>query len=188
MVRAPSWLIGLLALLLLAVGSLRSDAQGTDEYGVKAACLKFFCHYVDWPNNAVPGDDKMYVVGVLGPDPFGDHLDKLGQQTVKGKKIVVRQFKAIEDYKPCHILFIVAGADADGRLTKALATTKKAPVLLVGDMEGFAQRGSVVNFFIDDQSTVKFEINTDAAKRAGLTISSQLLRVARIVKDAKETK
>jgi hypothetical protein len=54
--------------------------------------------------------------------------------------------------------------------------------LLVGDSERFANRGGAIGFQIEDKK-VHFEINPEAAKRAGLELSSQLLKLARIVKD-----
>ncbi len=55
-------------------------------------------------------------------------------------------------------------------------------VLTIGNTLGFAQRGVIINFYLEDQK-VRFEINVDAAKREKLTISSQLLKLARIVTD-----
>jgi hypothetical protein len=48
-------------------------------------------------------------------------------------------------------------------------------------MEQFATRGGMVNFIIED-NRVQFEINIDAAERAGLKISSRALKLARVVR------
>jgi hypothetical protein len=53
-------------------------------------------------------------------------------------------------------------------------------VLTIGDTEGYAEQGVMVNFYLED-NMVRIEINIDAARRAGLNISSQLLKLARIV-------
>lgn len=55
-------------------------------------------------------------------------------------------------------------------------------VLTVGEFEGFAKRGGMINFIIVD-NRIAFEINIDAARRAGLSISSQLLKLAEIVRE-----
>jgi hypothetical protein len=50
-------------------------------------------------------------------------------------------------------------------------------------MSGFLESGGAINFIIKDEK-VCFEINNAAAKRAGLEIRSQLLRLAqRIISD-----
>ena len=53
-------------------------------------------------------------------------------------------------------------------------------VLTVGDEEGFARRGGVINFLFENDR-VRFEINVDAATRARLKISAKLLALAKLV-------
>ena len=55
-------------------------------------------------------------------------------------------------------------------------------VLIVGESQDLARQGAVINFRIED-NRVRFDINVDAAKRNHLTISSQLLSLARIVRN-----
>jgi hypothetical protein len=54
--------------------------------------------------------------------------------------------------------------------------------LTVGETEGFAVLGGIINLTVEDNK-VHFEINRLAADRAGLKISSKLLRIAKIVKE-----
>ena len=58
---------------------------------------------------------------------------------------------------------------------------KGARILTVGEFGGFAELGGVINF-ISERNKVRFEINTDAARSTGLTISSELLKLAKLVK------
>ena len=50
-------------------------------------------------------------------------------------------------------------------------------MLTVADTEGFLEAGGIVNF-VTEESNIRFEINTAAAKRAKLAIRSKLLRLA----------
>jgi hypothetical protein len=54
--------------------------------------------------------------------------------------------------------------------------------LTVGESEGFAVLGGIINFTVEDNK-VHFEINRLAADRAGLEIGSRLLSIAKIVKE-----
>jgi YfiR/HmsC-like len=54
---------------------------------------------------------------------------------------------------------------------------KDRSILTVSDADGFTQRGGIVRF-VTQNDHVKLRINVEAAKAAGLTISSKLLRVA----------
>jgi hypothetical protein len=67
-----------------------------------------------------------------------------------------------------------------------LASVRTAPVLTVGDVMGSTRNDGIINFFIRD-NRVRFEINPDAAGRAGLRISSKLLQLASIVRDEART-
>jgi hypothetical protein len=54
-------------------------------------------------------------------------------------------------------------------------------VLSVGEINGFAEQGGMVNLLLANK-TVKIEINQAAAEQAGLQISAKLLKLARLVK------
>jgi hypothetical protein len=187
----------LCGIILLWIGFLAvlagAWAQGPvvgEEYEIKAAYLYNFGLYVDWPKEAA-GDHGSFVIGVLGKNLPGPYLAKIAAtRTIKGKKIVISHFASADDYKPCHILFIPTMADGDredtaeDRLAAVLKKIRGEPVLLVGESEGFAQKGGMINFYLDN-NRVKFEINRDAAREQGLQISAQLLRVGRIVQTPK---
>jgi hypothetical protein len=53
-------------------------------------------------------------------------------------------------------------------------------VLTVGETEGFASQGGIVNFKLEG-GRVRLEINIDAAAQAKLRISSKVLNLAQIV-------
>ena len=55
--------------------------------------------------------------------------------------------------------------------------------MTVGNAPGFTRQGGIINFIMQD-NRVRFEINPEAADRAGLRISSKLLQLATIVHDA----
>lgn len=57
-------------------------------------------------------------------------------------------------------------------------------MLTIGEPDGFAAMGGCIGFVVGDER-VQFEINPDAANRGDLKISSQLLRLAKIVRDAR---
>ena len=55
-----------------------------------------------------------------------------------------------------------------------------APVLLVSDMPGFVERGGMIQF-VTEGNRVRFLVNLKAAQKAGLALSSELLKVAKSV-------
>ncbi len=57
---------------------------------------------------------------------------------------------------------------------------KGLPILTVGETPGFAERGGMIRFTLED-NRVRFEINVEAAREADLNISSRLLTLAKII-------
>jgi hypothetical protein len=170
----------LVAALALGIGTHNASAQGAlnREYEIKAAFLYKFINYVEWPGNALPAGDTL-TLGVVGDDPFGPALEPLNGKMVKGRKLVVKKAATPAERKTCQILFI--SPSEKPRVAQLLGELKDAKVLTVSETEGFAERGGIINF-IEERNKVRFEINPEAARRTGFTISSELLKLARIVK------
>jgi hypothetical protein len=166
--------------IVLAGMLLTAQAQSSGEYAVKAAFLYNFARFVEWPGEALGNGGSPLLVGVMGDDPFGSSIDQVVAGTnVNGHPIAVNRLRWGQDLRQCHILFI--SSSEARRLPQILASLRGASVLTVADMERFDQQGGVVRFFIED-GKVRFEINVDAADRAGLRISSKLLALAKIVR------
>lgn len=164
---------------LLAGGWLRADVPGATEYQVKAAFLYNFARYVEWPAEAFPPSGQPFVVTVLGEDPFGPALDAvLKGRTIRDRNLSVRRAARLEDVGTSHILFI-AGSE-DEALARILRRLDAAPTLTIGESPHFAEQGGMVRFR-KDRDRVGFEINVASTEKAGLRVSSQLLKLARIV-------
>lgn len=176
----PALGLALACLLAAAAPGGRAAAQGrqAQEYEVKAAYLYNFAKFVDWPGWAFPDEDAPVVLGVLGENPFGGALDALAGKAVKGRPLAVRRARRLDDLGPVHVLFI---ADSErARLPVIFEALRGRPVLTVGEMPGFARQGGMINL-ISAEGSVRFEINRGETLRAGLEVSSKLLRLATLV-------
>jgi hypothetical protein len=162
----------------LLLSCLRCSAQPNQpsEYQIKAAFLFNFAKFVQWPASALPDPASPVVIGVLGRNDFGDALE----QTLHGKSIdthpvLLKVFHTVAEVTNCQVLFI--STSEKGRLDKTLGGLQGMNVLTVGEMDEFISAGGMVNFVIQD-NRIRFEINNDAAEKAGLKISSKLLSLA----------
>jgi hypothetical protein len=81
----------------------------------------------------------------------------------------------------------IIAAEESGRVDEIIQALKNAPALTVAETAGFAKRGGIINFILQD-SKVGFEANVDAARQAGLNISSRLLSLARIVQTSERSR
>ena len=159
------------------------DAQMIDEYQVKAAFLYNFAKFVEWPSESFKTSRDAIRICVLGHNPFGSFLEEaIHGKSIEGRTFAFRQVSNAEEATGCQILFV---GSSDGKRFRSLAQSlKSAGILTVGETQGFASNGGVINFKLED-GRVRFEINVDAAEHAQLHISSKLLGLAQIVKTEK---
>ncbi|MCC7261877.1 MAG: YfiR family protein [Candidatus Latescibacteria bacterium] len=168
----------ILALMVLLWWSGPSPAaEGPSEYQVKAAFLYKFARFIEWPATSFADTASALVIGILGDDPFGPMLDQaIAGKLVQGRPLQILRLDHLDQVPRCHILFV--GRQRDPKTAQILSLVGGHPVLSVGEADDFARAGGVIHLLVDDQR-VFFEINTEAAQRAGLRISSQLLKLAR---------
>jgi hypothetical protein len=152
-------------------------AQSEDQ--IMAAFLFNFARYVEWPKDAFDAGDTPVMICMLGSTDFGDVVSQtvLGK-TVADRPVRVNQASSLTETSGCHILFI--GRDFEQSHVAAVAALGRSSVFSIADQEGFAKAGGVANFY-RLENRIRFEINPGAAKKAGLKISSQLLRLAKVV-------
>jgi hypothetical protein len=159
---------------LLGPSCLHAQRSNPSEYEVKAAYLYDFGKFVAWPAKVAAADD--FPICVLGQDPFGATFDTtIAGETINGKKVLVTRIAKPPEAVNCRILFI--SASEESQLKEILAALDKTSVLTVSDIPQFTRRGGMIQFVIDG-NRVRFEVNVTNAERAGLTLSSQLLKVA----------
>jgi hypothetical protein len=173
------------ALGLLAVCPARAqEPSRAPEYRIKAAFLYNFTLYTEWPADSFAKADSPIVLAIAGDDPFGGELDAAVRgKTVRGRAIEVHRYSAASDAMPCHLLFM---SNAQARnLPQFLRQIEEPLPLIVGETEDFTRVGGAIRFFVEGNK-VRFEVNIDAAARARVKISSKLLSLARIVRDAED--
>ena len=171
----------LIALALVFGAVLPRPALGDHhmkEYEVKAAFLFNFTKFVAWSDAAAPDPGAPFVIAVLGDDPFGEALSALEKKTAQGRPIVVQRANSLDSLKHCRILFV--SSSVGSRMPEILRAAHARSILTVGDMEGFASRGGMIELVLLG-GKVGFEVNVNSAKQAGLTISSKLLSLAKAI-------
>jgi hypothetical protein len=170
--------IGLLFSLLF-LAALSFAEEEIPEGQVKVAFIYHFAKFVEWPTEAFRSENSPFGIYILGNDPFGPYWDILNGKTIKGRKILIRRISRLENLEDCHIFFI--GATERPYLRALFLQLKKYPVLTVGDGDRFAAWGGMIGF-IQVDGRINFEINRDRVTESRLKFSSQLLKVARLVR------
>lgn len=153
----------------------------SSEYEIKAAFLYNFVNFIEWPSKSQADANRTIIIGIFDDDPFSSTLEQtIANKTINGRKIQIKKFKSYKNIKPCHILYV--NPSEDNHLEKILDTVRDWHVLTVSEMDGFTRNGGIINFYMENKK-VRFEINTDNAKKMGLRISSKLLKLAKIIRN-----
>lgn len=158
--------------------STGEDPVVNREYLIKAALLYNFAKFAEWPVDAFAGATAPLRICILGDDPFGAALDALVGKQVHERPLAIARILALAETARCQILFVSESESA--RLTEILDYVGGHPILTVADFSRFAQSGGIIGLkTVDNHSRI--EVNIDAVNRAGLKLSSKLLRLAETV-------
>jgi hypothetical protein len=163
----------------VAPKAISQNEEGV-AYPVKLAFLYNFTKFVEWPAGSYRDAGAPLVICIAGHDPFSHDLEQeLRTRTAGGRSVEVRTLKPTDALSGCHIVFVPVTEKDQDRIVRNL---NGSSTLTVGETEGFAARGGVINLTVEENN-VHFEVNELAADRAGLKISSKLLSIAKIVKE-----
>jgi len=171
----------LLALTLAGTPSLAHPAGSdrVDSREVKAVFLVNFLSFAEWPPAKLGAPPAKLTITILGDPSFAALVERAAAgRTVNGRPIAVHAIEAPEQAVTAYLVFIASSQAR--RLPAVLRAVADATVLTVGDTDGFARDGVAINLYTFD-NRVRIEVNGTAAARAGVRLSANLMRLARIV-------
>lgn len=168
----------ILAAWLVLGGQPALADNGLSEYQVKAAFIYNFAKYLEWPAESFATKDAPIQLCLVGRDVFGAPLAAIEGRKAQGRELRVRRGVAGDEIRTCHIAFVTYTEER--RVAALLAQAAGFPVLTMSDIEDFAQSGGAVGFVNADQR-VQFEINLQTLQRSNLRLSSEVLKLARVV-------
>ncbi|MDB6038196.1 MAG: hypothetical protein JWM99_2037 [Verrucomicrobiales bacterium] len=182
-----SWLFSaVLGLVMVFAPLTRSQDSVASEDEVKAAFTYNFARFVEWPASAFKNDSTPISLGVVGNEEFADKLAALlRDKKAHGRSFLVKKIAFGPEMTSCHMIF-VAQSQAK-KFPQYSDIVAKAPILTVGESAHFLDQGGIINF-VRAENQLRFEINSPAAEKVNLSISSKLLRLARNVKKGEESK
>jgi hypothetical protein len=177
------------AAIMLLVGGflLRGEGYAAErrtsaptEYQVKAAFVYNFIKFVEWPLRGQSGNAAEDTVRlcVLGEFPDRAAFAALDGQEMTGKRLSLVFLQEPEESRDCQVLFLPS--TVSNKLPEVLAVLQGQPTLTIGDTEGYARRGVMINMYLDHKR-VRFEINAETAGAADLRISAKLLNLAGVL-------
>lgn len=173
-------LCGLLACPPLG-GLAASAAVGEEQ--VKAVFLFNFVHFVQWPPGTFASSTQPFSITLAGGSELLPLLEEVVHgESVDGHPLLVTPLRRTrgggDGAGAGQILFI--GRSEAAQLSRILAGAPRSGTLTVSDLPDSARRGVMIEM-VNDRNRIRLRVNLAAARAAGLTISSNLLRPAEIV-------
>lgn len=166
---------GAILLLATCAGAVSgADVDVANEPSVKAAFVLNFIKYTEWPSSA---ETEVHPVRICSPSvkPLNGQLASLQGKPLRRGVVEVRTRVQPRDWPGCHVLYLDA-EDTD-YVDAATRTLAGLPVLLVSDAADFVQRGGTIGLRAVG-TRIQFDVNLAAGQRAGLKLSSHMLRLA----------
>ncbi|MBH9579302.1 YfiR family protein [Inhella proteolytica] len=160
--------LALLTGALLLAGPARAQAAAAAPE-LKAQVLLKALRFVEWPAAALAGRGGLQLC-LLVEGELARQLQALEGQRINQLPLQVRVLHN-QQLGGCHLALV----GPEGPWQSGGAT------LLVTETPGLLDRGAMLSLQVEEGRVV-FDVELDAARRAGLEISARLLRLARFVK------
>ncbi len=97
---------------------------------------------------------------------------------IRDKKINLHQAQNLADLKDSQLIILVFTEEKV--LTSLVKKTKGSSTLIISKEKGVAEKGSMINFFLED-GKLRFEMNRERIESEKLKVSSQLLKLAKLI-------
>jgi len=170
----------IILLCVWLMGPIMPACAGTEhgferEYEIKAAFVYNFAKFVEWPENKFKNPKAPVVLGILGSSPIGTALESLENKTVRGRQLTIQPVAAPKNLSQYHMLYICESEKSD--LKRIIEHLGSQSILTISDIQDFNKTGGHINLVIR-QNKIRFIINSGAAKKANLKISSRLLKLS----------
>ncbi|MBB5205890.1 hypothetical protein HNQ51_003221 [Inhella inkyongensis] len=168
--RAALCLAAALATSPLCQAQLGVDADAQ----LRAAFIYRFAQFTQWP-----ADSSGMNLCMAGPGGMEEALRQLGGRLVAGQPLNFRVVDSPREAASCQVL--VLGQSDPATLRRWLQGLGDAPVLVVGLVPEALRAGVSIALLAEPQG-LAFSINHSEAKRRGLALSGQMLKLAREVR------
>lgn len=166
------WAAALLFIVCCLPG--HAGAPAISPESLKAEVIYRLLMFITWPPERESPDQRLQLC-TLAEGHVDSALQSLAGRNIRQLAIAVRRLGRPDQPGGCHVIYL---AGPQPTLRAALGDS---PVLVVSDAAPMLDEGAMINLQVEDGRIV-FDVDLDAARRAGLSISTKLLRLARYVR------
>ncbi|GAB1370500.1 hypothetical protein MASR1M45_05610 [Candidatus Kapaibacterium sp.] len=173
-------MIVLLSLLLLISYGSFLYSQDTEEANLIAAYIERFTRFIEIKGKSDSESNRRdYVLTLFGDNKYTAQFQEVfSNQKIKNRVVKITYTDNLNDLRKSDLIFVVKASDI--QIQKINDISKDNSIFTIAYLKGAAKKGIHINLFQQDKK-LKFEINNNSAKEAGITISHLLLTKAVII-------
>jgi hypothetical protein len=154
------------------------DMQQSDENLLKAVFIYNFAKFTRWPEHDQTENGSSMKICSIGDDELSKALLRLDGRKIRENPVTIDYIDEELRLDSCRVLYLAQSAIHQAiRITDSL---RSKPVLTVSEISGFAESGGMIELYHLD-GRIRFKINLQTVRMAGLDLSSRLLKLAVIV-------
>lgn len=183
-IRRKNWCSGLFCVFSMLPLNVLSDESkdGADDIlnSVRAQFVYNFINYVTWPDEAFRKKESTIDICLFGHVEFENYLRAFEGVMIHGRGLnIVSTLNKSDIKNGCHLLFVSESLHVE--LPNFWNEINYIYVLSVGEESEFSEKGGIISVF-RTSDRMQFDINISNAINNGLSIDSDLLSLARILR------
>ncbi|MFK0571166.1 YfiR family protein [Endozoicomonas sp.] len=162
-------------LLTFFSASLLAANPATKADKVKAAIVYKLTKFITWPEKK-----QTLALCIIGSGSINNELLKINHKFSMGRRISVTHKKYTAPLEKLCDLTFIHNTDTQ-TMVGILHRLQNKPVLTISDNANFTSQGGIIGLFRTG-SKIRFAISQSATKNSGLSISNQLMGLAKVIK------
>jgi hypothetical protein len=173
-------LLTLITSLVLSYFSfeLFAEEHQGEENLLKAVFIYNFAKFTRWPDEVWNEKGPSLQICTIGYDPLAKALLRLHGRTLREHPVNIELKENTAQLNSCHVLYVANTVTHEAiEITQTLGSM---PILTISEMPNFSESGGMIELYHSD-GRIRFKINLQIIREAGLDLSSRLLKLATIV-------
>lgn len=150
-------------------------ADAVEEYTAKSAFALNLARFTEWPPKVFK-DNATINFCVLGDEVVQQIFILLDKRQIDTKTLSVININNTKELDQCQVLYVNAETIKTAQL---IEESLKRHILTIGETDNFLEQGGMVYLEIND-AKINLHINLSATNKAGVTISSRVLKLTTI--------
>jgi hypothetical protein len=153
---------------------LYAEDLRSNEQQITPAIVYNIARYVTWPTSALTSSNG-FVIGLYGHGRSLFSWSSLFGKYLHGHNVRIIRTTDMDELLNCQVVYIESFERKN--MLKILAALKESPVLTISEIEGFSRSGGMIALR-NISNRMVFEVNLKSARTSGLSISSNILKLA----------